>query len=226
MNDPALEPLDWYGDIEVINGELCVYMPAGWQELRGRDIKWATQTRSGRLFWPHDPYPDEVLVEDMAWGISRECRFGNQGLFFYSVAQHSEVLSRAVPEHLQRWALVHDCTEAYMKDIPKPMKCQPGFGFYKAMEDRLMSVIAEALEMPELEIPVELKQYDSRMGIAEMIVLFPGLGEGKKRAEGTSEEDLKQAKKWTSLIEEIGLEQARLGWLSRYRELFDAAGSD
>src|ERR1700693_75116 len=54
------------------------------------------QTFTGRQFWPLDPRPEEVCIEDIAHGLSNECRFAGQCRSFYSVAQHSVLCARNV----------------------------------------------------------------------------------------------------------------------------------
>jgi len=78
--------------------------------------------RSGNFFNFLSPEASIITVEDIASGLSNEARFNGQTRSFYSVAQHSVMVSRIVPP---RWAwqgLFHDATEAVMKDIPKPLK--------------------------------------------------------------------------------------------------------
>lgn len=80
------------------------------------------QTFSGRQFWPLDPRPDEVDILDIAHALANQCRYAGHCRRFYSVAEHCALLSRAVaPEH-RLWALLHDAAEAYLVDLPRPVK--------------------------------------------------------------------------------------------------------
>ena len=79
-------------------------------------------THSGRHVELTEPDPKEITITDIAWGISRECRFAGQCLDFYSVAQHSVLASRIVPKEYALEALLHDASEAFIKDLPSPLK--------------------------------------------------------------------------------------------------------
>jgi hypothetical protein len=99
------------------------------------------QTYTGRRFWPADPRPEEVFIEDIAHALSMLCRFGGHCLRFYSVAEHSVLLSWAAPPEWKRWCLLHDATEAYLCDLPGPIK--RSIHEYGMLEMNLMEVVAE-----------------------------------------------------------------------------------
>jgi len=78
--------------------------------------------RSGNFFNFLTPDASIITVEDIASGLSNEARFNGQTHSFYSVAQHSVMVSRIVPPEWAWHGLFHDASEAVMKDIPKPLK--------------------------------------------------------------------------------------------------------
>jgi hypothetical protein len=78
--------------------------------------------RSGNFFNFLTPETSTILVEDIASGLSNEARFNGQTRSFYSVAQHSVMVSRIVPPEFAWQGLFHDASEAVMKDMPKPLK--------------------------------------------------------------------------------------------------------
>src|SRR5690606_29748913 len=92
------------------------------------------QTFTGRRFWPLDPRPDEICIEDIAHALSMQCRYAGHCLSFYSVAEHSVLLSQHVAEPFRRWALLHDASEAYLVDVPRPIKGD--LSNYRAVEAR------------------------------------------------------------------------------------------
>lgn len=95
------------------------------------------QTFSGRQFWPCDPRADEVCIEDIAHALSMQCRFAGHVRKFYSVAEHCVRASWIVPDRFKLAALLHDAAEAYVVDLPRPIKRQPELRAYLHIEERV-----------------------------------------------------------------------------------------
>lgn len=114
------------------------------------------QTYTGKQFWTTDPRPEDVCIEDVAHALSLKCRFTGHCKSFYSVAQHSLLVSLHC-ESDPKWGLMHDAAEAYLPDVARPVKSEI-VGFVE-LEERLLSVIAErfGLRMP---IPESVHQTD------------------------------------------------------------------
>src|SRR5580692_700756 len=112
------------------------------------------QTATGRQFWPMDPRPDEIFIDDIAHALSMLCRFGGHCLRFYSVAEHSVLLSRVAPQKHKLWALLHDASEAYLVDVPRPIK--PMLVGYKAAEEKIQRAIAVRFNL-HFGIPEDIK---------------------------------------------------------------------
>ena len=99
------------------------------------------RTHSGQYVNVFNPDPDTILIEDIAHSLSQQCRFAGHLPGFYSVAQHScRVSGILLPKH-QLAGLLHDASEAYLLDIPSPIKTR--IPQYKEIEDNLMRVIAD-----------------------------------------------------------------------------------
>lgn len=96
------------------------------------------QTYTGRAFTPLDPRIEDIDLLDIARALSRQCRFAGHitGVEFYSVAEHSVYVSRCVPERLASLALLHDAAEAYIVDVPRPIKAH--LHGYREIEDRIL----------------------------------------------------------------------------------------
>ncbi len=118
------------------------------------------QTATGRQFWPMDPRPNEVFIEDIAHALSMICRFGGHCLRFYSVAEHSVLLARSASPEFKRWALLHDAAEGYLVDIVRPVKQM--LPEYAAMEARVMRAIELRFDL-HLGMPAQVKALDRRI---------------------------------------------------------------
>src|SRR3954453_5398176 len=107
------------------------------------------QTVSGRWVNPFEPDPDQLEIGDIARALANQCRFGGHCRVFYSVAQHSVIVSELVEERGGDAedvfaALMHDASEAYLGDMPHPLKHRSELGAaFKAAEQRLEAVIGE-----------------------------------------------------------------------------------
>jgi len=127
-------------------------------------------TASGKEFDLIDPQPDMIDIVDIATGLANECRFAGQCRFFYSVAQHSVLVSHNVPpEHVWE-ALFHDAAEAYIKDIPSTLKrLLPD---YRAIEQKIEGAIRARLGLPAAHTP-EVKHADLILLATERRDLMP-----------------------------------------------------
>jgi len=76
------------------------------------------QTVSGRRVNPFDPEPDQLDPADIARALGNLCRFGGHCRTFYSVAQHSVIVSELVE---QRGGDVEDVFAALMHDAVEPL---------------------------------------------------------------------------------------------------------
>lgn len=89
---------------------------------------------------------DDIDINDIAQGLSNECRFAGQISQFYSVAQHSVYVSQIVPSEYALEALLHDASEAYCKDLPSPLKTL--LPEYKVIEKNVQEVICYKWDIP------------------------------------------------------------------------------
>lgn len=117
-----------------------------------------------------NPTPEMICLTDIARGLSREGRYANQTKYMWTVADHSMLVARNVPQHLKGLALLHDATEAYMRDIPSPLKKM--LPIYRFTEDRMWCAIANRFDLPII-MPLEIKEADRRAMATEKRDLLP-----------------------------------------------------
>lgn len=98
--------------------------------------------------------PGTLTVEEVAHALSKICRFTGHCREFYSVAQHSVVVSYLVPKHLRKQALFHDAAESVVGDMASPLKRL--IPEYKALEKRCEAAIFSGFDLPaELDLAVK-----------------------------------------------------------------------
>jgi hypothetical protein len=117
------------------------------------------RTFTGRRVHPLSPSPDEIDIDDIAHSLAHQCRFLGHTDSFYSVAQHSVLVSELVPPVDALWGLLHDAAEAYLCDLPAPIKREPEMHVYRAAEQRLLDAVAAKFSLPPV-IPDSVKQAD------------------------------------------------------------------
>lgn len=131
------------------------------------------ETYTGRKFWPLDPRPEEIVIEDIGHALAMKCRYSGHCLRFYSVAQHSVLVSRLVPAEDALWGLLHDAGEAYLSDVPRPVKPHlPGF---QAMEDRVLFAVALRFDLG-WPMPRSVQVADTSLLLRERQLLMPDTG--------------------------------------------------
>jgi hypothetical protein len=111
-----------------------------------RTNKTWIQTYTGRQFWPLDPKPDEVFIEDIAWQLAGQNRWKGASKDLITIAQHSVIVSRLADPDYALQGLLHDATEAYLGDMAGPVKS--GLPDFCRAEQHLWTVIAERFGVP------------------------------------------------------------------------------
>lgn len=101
-------------------------------------------TYSGEKFYIDHCNIADIPMFDIAHALSMNCRFNGHLQTFYSVAEHSVIVSEIVEAMASRKyalaALLHDISEAFVPDVPRPFKdLIAGFDDY---EHRLLKAAA------------------------------------------------------------------------------------
>lgn len=122
------------------------------------------QTYTGRAFDYAQPKASAVNIQDIAHALSHLCRFAGHTHRFYSVAEHSVYVSRQVPREFALQGLLHDAVEAYVVDLPKPLKdLIPAYQMYEAAA---WSAVAYHFGLPH-DLDECVKAADTRLLLAE-----------------------------------------------------------
>lgn len=135
------------------------------------------ETRSGIHFHFLDPKPEEINIADIGFALANQCRFNGHCHRFYSVAEHSVLVASLVPEEYKLAALLHDASEAYLSDIPSPIKQY--LKEYKEMERNVQVTIDEKFNtlISDDEYLSIIKKADLQQLCTEAYNLLPSRGE-------------------------------------------------
>lgn len=127
------------------------------------------ETKHGGRVPIFDPDPASIEIRDIAAGLARKFRWSGQADL--TVAQHSVHVSRRLAGHEAQWGLMHDAAEAFLLDVPRPLKAK--LMVYKALgtqwileqfaavENRLLRAIGERFGLA-WPIPEAVHEADDR----------------------------------------------------------------
>ena len=166
------------------------------------------QTYSGRKFYPMFPSPDDICLEDIAHALSHSCRFTGHCKDFYSVAQHSVLVSYICNKENSLYGLLHDASEAFLLDLAKPIKRLPEFQVFRDIEARVMRAVCNKFGLPQEE-PKDVKEADTILLATEARDLMSPL----------NHDWVQPANPLPFKIEPIGPKESKQLFLDRYREL-------
>lgn len=133
---------------------------------KNRNGPWM-QLLSGKRFYPLDFRTEDIDIEDIAYGLGRESRYNGQyrkDVPFYSVAQHCVLGSQLIEQEYAFEFLMHDATEAYIKDIPKPLKIL--LPKYNEIETNCENIVIKKFSLTKIEDPI-IKITDNRLLFTE-----------------------------------------------------------
>lgn len=107
------------------------------------------ETYTGDMYNFENPDMGSIHLEDIAHALSNHCRYAGHTRRFYSVGEHSILVSDIIEEQggntaAQILGLFHDAHEAYVMDAPRPLKPLLGDAF-KEVADKADIVVAQWL---------------------------------------------------------------------------------
>ncbi len=162
-----------------------------------------------KLFYPVARDIDIRVIEH---ALSNLCRFNGHTRDFYSVAQHSVLVSQQVPPEHALCGLLHDASEAYLGDVIRPIKYVEAMKIYRQTEEVWQRVIFERFGLDPI-MPDSVKLADNRLLITEFRDLFARTPPGLNRA----------VKPYPHFrIKALDPKDARKLFVDRWKELTDA----
>jgi len=110
------------------------------------------QTFTGKKFDIENPRVEDVDIIDIAHGLANQCRFNGQCKRFYSVAEHSLLMSLLIDNEyaqydIPRYALLHDASEAYTGDMITQLKNSEHMNGFREIEKNLQATIYESFRL-------------------------------------------------------------------------------
>jgi len=168
------------------------------------------QTFTLKKFYPLDPHIDDICIEDIAHALSNQCRFSGHINRFYSVSNHSLLVSYICDFKDALHGLLHDASEAYLVDIPKPLKESGEFEAYKKFEKKLQDLIYLKFGLSQEE-PESVKQADKILLATESRDLFNGFHKDWRH----------QVNPLPFRINPLSPEASKTAFLDRFKELYE-----
>lgn len=138
------------------------------------------ETYTGRPFYPLRPRVEDVCVLDIAHHLSNQCRYSGATEHFYSTAQHCCLLADFVMRVRKGTALdgleilMHDGAEAYLVDVPRPIK--QFLPDYRKWDHTLTLTIREWLGLKDRPLPTWQDELDSRIIVDERLQVMSDSG--------------------------------------------------
>jgi hypothetical protein len=111
------------------------------------------QTFSGKILDVSKLTPEDIDARDIAMTLAKQCRFAGRITQWYSVAEHSVHVAQLV----LRWtndvslaaaALFDDAPEAFMIDLPRPIKYMDGMESFRELEKTIGAQISAKWKLP------------------------------------------------------------------------------
>jgi uncharacterized protein len=174
------------------------------------DVGPTIMLRSGAWFDFCAPAASDFTIEDVAHGLANICRYSGQCSNFYSVAEHSILVSETA-KGFEFEALLHDAAEAFLGDITRPLKQM--LPEYKRIEEDVERAILDRFGV-SWPIPTQVKQADLRVLAAEQKQIMPKGTDGWVRGQKVEPAPI--------VVRHLSPNKAKRLFLERFETLYPA----
>lgn len=137
-------------------------------------------TRSGIKFSLFEPKPEDIKISDIIHGLSYKGHFAGQTPKFFSIAQHSILVYKLLPEDWIKRnpkvglaALLHDASEAYINDMIKPIKIH--LPLFVEIENKIQKAIFDKYEL-DVRFLKLIKPFDKKAQLIEFDMFYNNIG--------------------------------------------------
>jgi hypothetical protein len=143
------------------------------------------ETFTGKRFNVMQPKAEDICIEDVAHALALQCRFNGHSRVPLSIAEHCVRVSWLVEKlggtfEERKWGLCHDAGEAFLGDLPRPIKHGTQAGFlFGSLEDGIMLAVCERFGLPPDE-PLIVREADMVMLATErrdLMIQIDGWGD-------------------------------------------------
>lgn len=173
------------------------------------------QTYTGKKVYPLGQFgPDDVDIIDIAHALAHTCRWGGHCSRYYSVAEHSILVSHRVDEKFALEGLLHDAAEAYIGDIPTPIKEQ--LPAITRAEYRIMSAIKEKFDLAIIWPEEEIHKADWSVQGGEVVQMLPDVDMFKN---SRWHDEYERAQRYNGTFRHLAPKAAEVLFLRRFEEL-------
>jgi len=134
---------------------------------------YSITTYKGTELDPFKHYDIKVIAK----GLARTGRFSGQGNEFYSVAQHSVLLSNIVWDEGHTYgvslcALLHDSPDFILGDIATPLRKHPKMMIYNVVYENILHNFLSSVGLKEVTSMLEsISPLDKRLALTEATAL-------------------------------------------------------
>jgi 5'-deoxynucleotidase YfbR-like HD superfamily hydrolase len=134
--------------------------------------KSSISVTGGQFFDLLEPAKSEYDIDTIATALSNICRYTGHVTRFYSVAEHSVLVSRIVPARFSLEGLLHDASEAFVGDVSSPLKKL--LDRYQEIEYNIQEDVARRFGL-QFPFPEEIHKADKQLYWAERKMIAPAV---------------------------------------------------